>query len=206
MRHFDRGWRQPDDGRFGKMEYVFGASAAAGFYRREMIEDVSINGEFFDPDFFAYREDADVAWRAQLLGWKCLYTPDARAYHVRTVLPDNRRTIPAVLNMHAVKNRFLMRVKNATPDLWRRYWLPMAARDLVVLGGCMFWEPSSLPAFWRLAKGLPKAFRGRRGIMRRRRVTDEELARWFDSRPAAEPLEAAETPVPCRSLLRGTGT
>src|SRR3712207_7146810 len=35
-------------------------------YRRTMIEDISIDGDFFDPDFFVYREDADVAWRAQL--------------------------------------------------------------------------------------------------------------------------------------------
>ncbi len=84
MRHFDRGWHEPDRQRFDRMEYVFGASAAAALYRRQMIEDVSVDGEFFDPDFFVYREDADVAWRAQLLGWRCIYTPEATAYHVRT--------------------------------------------------------------------------------------------------------------------------
>ena len=60
-----------------------------------MIDDISIDGEFFDPDFFVYREDADVAWRAQLLGWSCIYTPHARGYHVRKVLPGNRRALPA---------------------------------------------------------------------------------------------------------------
>ena len=97
------------------MEYVFGASAAAALYRRAMIDDVAVDGDFFDPDFFAYREDADVAWRAQLLGWRCIYTPAAVAYHVRTVTPANRRSLPPVINMHSVKNRFLMRIKNATP-------------------------------------------------------------------------------------------
>src|SRR5689334_12862534 len=63
MRHFDRGWGTPDEGQFDQMEYVFGASAAAAMYRRRMIADLSPGGEFFDPDFFAYREDADVAWR-----------------------------------------------------------------------------------------------------------------------------------------------
>ena len=46
-----------------------------------------MDGEFFDPDFFVYREDADVAWRAMLLGWRCIYTPAAVAYHVRTREP-----------------------------------------------------------------------------------------------------------------------
>ena len=80
-----------------------------------------------------YREDADVAWRAQLMGWRCIYTPHARGYHVRNVLPGNRRALPPEINMHSVKNRFLMRIKNMTPDLYRRNWLSITARDLVVV-------------------------------------------------------------------------
>ena len=113
MRHFDRGWHQPDSRRYDCAEYVFGASAAAALYRREMIDDIAVDGDFFDPDFFVYREDADVAWRAQLMGWRCLYEPSAVAHHVRTVTPANRRTLPGFINMHSVKNRFLMRIKNA---------------------------------------------------------------------------------------------
>src|SRR5260370_13322758 len=133
MRHFDRGWHEPDDGRFREMEYVFGASGAAALYRLAMIADVSEDGNFFDPDFFAYREDADVAWRAQLLGWRCLYVPFAVGYHVRTAVPGNRRSVPAVVNMHSVKNRFLMRVNNTTPGIYRRFLLPTTARDLIVI-------------------------------------------------------------------------
>jgi GT2 family glycosyltransferase len=187
MRHFDRGWHQRDSGHFAQPEYVFGASAAAALYRREMIEDVSGRDGFFDPDFFVYREDADVAWRAQLLGWRCLYTPDAEAYHVRSVVPGNRLAVAPAINMHSVKNRFLMRIKNVTGGLYRRYWLPMTLRDLVVVGCCVVWEPSSLPAFWRLATCLPRALEKRRDIMRRRRVDDEALAAWFKREPFSLP-------------------
>ena len=86
LRHLDRGSQEVDNGHYLTHEYVFGATAAAALYRRSMIEDIAIQGEFFDPDFFVYREDADVAWRAQLLGWRCIYTPHARGYHVRNVL------------------------------------------------------------------------------------------------------------------------
>jgi GT2 family glycosyltransferase len=188
MRHFDRGWRQPDNGHYRHPEYVFGACAAAALYRREMIEDVSVDGEFFDPDFFSYREDADVAWRAQLLGWRCIYTPAAHAYHVRGAPPGSRRAIPAVINMHSVKNRFLMRVKNATAGLYRRYWLPMLARDLVVIAGTVLTEPRSLAAFWHAARCLPRALRRRRWIMARRRVSDDAIAAWFHSDPVAQPV------------------
>ena len=191
MRHFDRGWHEPDDGRFREMEYVFGASGAAALYRREMIADVSEGDNFFDPDFFTYREDADVAWRAQLLGWRCLYVPDAVGYHVRTVGPDNRRSVPNVLNMHSVKNRFLMRIKNTTGGIYRRFWLPATVRDLLVVGGCLLWEQRSLPAFWRIAKCLPRALEHRRLIMTRRRVTDESLAQWFCAEPSAQPVTDA---------------
>ena len=195
MRHFDRGWHEPDDGRYGEMEYVFGATAAAALYRREMIADVSVGGEFFDSAFFAYREDADVAWRAQLLGWRCLYVPGAVGYHVRSVGPSSRRAVPAVLNMHSVKNRFLMRVKNASGGLYRRVWRQATARDLVVIAGCLLWEQRSLPALWRVARLLPRAIEQRREIMRRRRVSDEILTRWFcgeaDSSVVASPAVPA---------------
>ena len=87
LRHLDRGSQEVDNGHYLKNEYVFGATAAAALYRREMIDDISIDGEFFDPDFFVYREDADVAWRAQLLGWRCIYTPHAAAIMCATCCP-----------------------------------------------------------------------------------------------------------------------
>jgi len=188
MRHFDRGWHEPDGAGSGTMEYVFGASAAAALFRRRMVEDIAIGGSFFDPDFFVYREDADVAWRAQLLGWRCIYTPAAVGHHVRTVTPANRRSLPAMINMHSVKNRFLMRVKNTTAGVVKRCWASMLARDLVVLGGTLLWEPSSLRAFWGVAKALPRALRQRREIMARRRVSDAELAEWFSFHPAPRPV------------------
>jgi GT2 family glycosyltransferase len=201
MRHFDRGWHEPDDGRFRKMEYVFGASAAAALYRREMIADISIGGDFFDPDFFVYREDADVAWRSQLLGWRCLYVPDAAGYHVRSVGPVNRSAVPSLLNMHSVKNRFLMRIKNATGAVYRRFWLPATWRDLVVVGGCLLWEHRSLPAFWHVARSLSRALEQRRWIMLRRRASDESLAEWFSAEPSARPIEQTQRPVKAFGLV-----
>jgi GT2 family glycosyltransferase len=188
MRHFDRGWHARDEGQFEQVEYVFGASGAAALYRRAMIEDISIDGEFFDSDFFSYREDADVAWRAQILGWRCIYIPAAVAYHVRTVSPQNRRSLPAAINMHSVKNRFLLRIKNLTPGLWRRYWLPMTLRDAIVIGGCFLAEPRSLRAFWRLARCLPRSIKRRRQILARRTVSDADLARWFCFEPVGLPV------------------
>ena len=89
---------------------------------------------------------ANQALCAQLLGWRCLYVPGARAYHVRRVNPMNRRAVPGILNMHSVKNRFLMRIKNMSGGLYKRFWRATTARDLLVLGGCFLREPRSIPA------------------------------------------------------------
>ena len=179
FRHLDRGSEEPDDGRYAQEELVFGATAAAALYRRDMVDDVSVEGEFFDAAFFAYREDADVAWRAQLLGWDCLYVPAALGYHVRRVLPERRGDVPAMLNRHSVKNRFLMRIKNADAAVWRRCAVAGLVRDAAVLGGCLAWEWSSLPAFGQVAALWPRARRQRAIIQARRRRDGAAVARWF---------------------------
>jgi GT2 family glycosyltransferase len=202
LRHFDRGSKEPDEGRYNTAEYVFGATGAAALYRRRMIDDVSIGGEFFDLDFFAYREDADLAWRAQLLGWKCLYVPEAVGYHVRQVLPANRRSVSAAINMHSVKNRFLMRIKNLSGRQYLRNLLAITGRDLLVLAGCLVREHSSLQAFALVFKNLSKTWRKRRAISARRRVSDAYIAHWFSPQPVSFPLQHR---LPGRSLKeRGT--
>src|ERR1700722_18238180 len=187
LRHLDRGSLQPDNGHYRQYEYVFGATAAAALYRREMIDDISIDGEFFDNDFFVYREDADVAWRAQLMGWRCLYAPFAKGYHVRKALPGNRRALPPEINMHSVKNRFLLRMKNMTGDLYRRNFFSITARDIVVIGCCLLWEHSSLRAFPFLIRNWKSVMAKRREIMPRVRVDDEYMASWFSFQPVSKP-------------------
>jgi GT2 family glycosyltransferase len=179
LRHFDRGSLQPDRQQYDNPEFVFGATGAACLYRREMIADISFKGEFFDDDFFAYREDADVAWRAQHQGWKCLYVPDAVAYHARSVLPSNRSQVPAAVNMHSVKNRWLLRIKNITLSLYRKHWLAITVRDLLVIGGCLLKEWPSLRAFVLLAKIRKRALRKRAHVMQNRRTTDDYMNAWF---------------------------
>ena len=93
MRHLDRGAEEADNGQYDRAQYVFGATGAAAMFRRSFVEAVSVDGEFFDEDFFSYREDADLAWRAQVMGWKCLYTPAARGLARAAGHPRAARTV-----------------------------------------------------------------------------------------------------------------
>jgi GT2 family glycosyltransferase len=197
LRHFDRDCRQPDSGQHLETEYVFGATGAAAFYRREMIDAISVPGkpgpEFFDEEFFAYREDADVAWRAQLLGWNCLYVPEAHGTHVRTCLPDNRAKMSPLVNMHSVKNRFLMRIKNIGAGLYLRHCLAITARDICVAGYCLLMERRSLPGLWHVVSGFPRTWAKRNWIQSRRKRSDRELAAWFQGQRENSPAIALAT-------------
>lgn len=179
QRHLDRGAGQPDLGQFDKAGDIFGPSGAAALYRRKALEDTAIDGQFFDEDFFAYREDADLAWRCRLLGWKSIYVPGAVALHRRRVTPERRVALPKLINYHSVKNRFLLRMNNMTPSLYRRDFWPITLRDAAVAGYVLLREWSSIPAFFYLIRHLPRLFRKRRAIQSRLRINPIELEKWF---------------------------
>lgn len=171
------GGRQPGSG--NPAYEVFGVSGAAALYRRSFLDDTAVGGEYFDEDFFAYREDADLAWRGRIFGWRALFVPGAIGYHVRRVTPARRRELPRSINMHSVKNRFLLRLKNEGRWLALRNAPFELARDLVVLASVLTVERTSLPALGWLWKNRRRVMEKRREIQRRRRVADRAIAAWF---------------------------
>jgi len=178
-RNFERGQRERDEGQYAEPEFVFGASGAAPLYRREMLNDVEVEGEFFDEDFFIYRDEVDLAWRAQWLGWKCLFTPDAVAYHVRAYAPDKRHKVPKFLRQIQLRNRYLMIIKNSS--------LPNILRDLHHILWFEFRQLAYVPIFEpHLLKGVlgairlaPKMLKKRRVIVARRRETRKYIHSLF---------------------------
>jgi GT2 family glycosyltransferase len=181
-RHFDIDQGKPDSRQptaDSLHPEVFGVSGAAAMYRRSFITDVTVGGEFLDEDFFAFREDADVAWRGRLFGWRAIYVPEAVAYHVRTVTPEKRKSLSAITNLHGVKNRFLLRMKNEGLYLAIRNAPFELTRDLVVIVAALTIERSSLPALTWLWKNRRRIMEKRRAIQSRRRVSDRGLAGWF---------------------------
>jgi GT2 family glycosyltransferase len=178
-RHFDIDADTPDTASPDVPMPVFGVSGAAAMHRRAFLRDVALEGEIFDEDFFAYREDADLAWRGQLFGWQALYVPTAVGWHIRRVTPERRGQLPAAINMHSVKNRFLLRIKNEGLLLALRNAPWELTRDLLVLGAAMTIERSSFPAFVWLWQHRRRVLRKRRLVQQGRRVSDRDLARWF---------------------------
>jgi GT2 family glycosyltransferase len=65
--------------KYNKKQEVFSACAGAALYKKEFFDKVG----HFDEDFFAFQEDIDISFRAQLQGYKCLFLPKAVVYHMR---------------------------------------------------------------------------------------------------------------------------
>lgn len=178
-RNFDRGQGEVDRGQYDRPEEVFGAGGSAPLYRRAMLEDVRFEDEYFDASFFIYREEVDLAWRMRLRGWRCVYTPDAVAYHVRGFSPATRRRQPRLFRRLSYRNRYLMLLKNETPRNLRRDLGPFLWFEFRQLGHVLFREPHLLRGWWEIARLAPRTLRQRRQIQRTRRASDADLARWF---------------------------
>lgn len=182
-RPYDRGQGQVDRGQFDRAEEVFGACGAAWMARRAMLEDVRCLGEVLDEDFFAYYDDADLAWRVRSRGWQCWYEPRAAGWHGRgggdTLRKPSRAPKMVFAQRHAVKNRYLMMLKNDTlagllPAL-PRIWV----EDAVRLGYMALRRPALLAAYRDVLRLLPRMLEKRREIRGRRRVPDHSIYRWF---------------------------
>ena len=191
QRHLDRGQSEIDCGQFDVADEVFGVSAAAALYRRAMLNDVAVDGEVFDEDFFAYREDADLAWRARLRGWRAWYVPAAVALHVRRVIPGRRAALPPDINRMSVRNRFLLRIKNQPVSQLLRFAPQALGRDLQVIGYTLLREHASLPGLVDVVRLLPRMWRKRRHILGRRRVPVADLNRWFSQRSRPREIHPA---------------
>ena len=109
-RHFDRGSGEPIEGSWTQADRVFGATGAASLFRRQALEDVAIDGEIFLSEFHSFREDAELCFRFHERGWEVLYEPAALCEHRRYTLPSRRRRMPPHVNMHSLKNRYLLRL------------------------------------------------------------------------------------------------
>ena len=74
---YPRGRGEKDINKYDRETEIFAASGGASLYRVKMLEEIGL----LDQAFFAYYEDVDLSFRAQLAGWKVLFEPKAVVYH-----------------------------------------------------------------------------------------------------------------------------
>ncbi|MEM6530467.1 MAG: glycosyltransferase family 2 protein, partial [Chloroflexota bacterium] len=174
------GW--PVAAAWQKSRRVFGADGAAAFYRRAMLDDIALDGDFFDPDFFIHKEDIDICFRAILRGWHGLHVPQARAYHVRHFRPGQRqRVMSDDLRRHAVRNRYYLMLKNLPVPLFWRYAPAILAYDALVAGYILLKERESLHAFAEVWQNRETMLAKRRQIQSTRQIALDDLHTWLSA-------------------------
>lgn len=166
---FNRGVWQKDEGQFDTEEYVFGACGGSSAYRREVLDDIGL----LDDDFFFLLEDVDLAWRAQLKGWRTLYTPHAIVYHHLSATGGGKTA-----SFYAGRNTLILLIKDLPVEIWRRYWWQITRRQITTLWDALkAWRGEAARARLRgMLVGLtaiPMALKKRREVQAQREVSIE---------------------------------
>ena len=149
------------------IERVFAVSGAALLIRSAALTSLRVEGELFDEDFFAYREEIDLAWRANLLGWSCLYVPRAVAAHRRGWTPATWREIDRRIRRHSFKNRYLEMIKNERASEFFRDLPSILACEGMRFGYALLRDRSRFPAYSDAARLAGRAWAKRRLIQKR---------------------------------------
>lgn len=106
-----------DEAVYGRGREVFSACAGAAIYRSEILDRIKISpGEYFDLQHFAYLEDIDIGYRARLAGYRNIYCPESRIYHVGSGTSGSKYN-PFKVRLAARNNIFLNYKNMPLPQL-----------------------------------------------------------------------------------------
>jgi len=167
---YPRGRGEPDNRQYDHQTWVFAASGGASLYRVKLFEQIGL----FDEDFFAYFEDVDISFRAQLAGWKVGYEPKAKVLHQ---ISATSGSLKGFATYHTLKNLPLLLWKNVP---WRL--MPVVWPRLAILNAGIAARALSRGLLTAVLKGTlmgtllwPKKLVERRKIQASRKVSLEYL-------------------------------
>lgn len=174
---------------FQNEERIFGVSGCCAVYRKKALEDAKILNEYFDENFFAYKEDVDMSWRLRLLGWEAWFYPKARGYHYRGLagsqekstkkIMKSREKVSKMIRSLSFRNHFLTLIKNDILQNILVHFFPFLRQELKIFFYALFIEPFLLKNIKSVVVLLPSTLKKRKAIMAKRKVTAKEIRAWF---------------------------
>lgn len=177
------GGRSARDAVANEVAEIFGPCAGAALYRTALLRDIGA----FDERFFMYLEDVDLAWRAQLAGWRCLYCPSAVVYHRHSATSGEGSAFKSFM---LSRNRVWLLAKNYPFPLVIRNLPSIVGYDVaasivpVVFGlGTRRSAPARLAVLTGRLAGLataPHLAASRIAVQRRRRVSEDRFRSVLD--------------------------
>lgn len=163
---FPRGRNEQDTGQYDKQLSIFGASGGASLYSAKMLNKIGL----FDEDYFAYFEDVDISFRAQLAGWQVRFAPKAIAYHH---VGGTSNKISGFATHQSAKNFWFVYIKNMPGRLFYKYlifatyWYVRMFVARLVRGG----SGPFIKGYFKFLVLLPKKVKQRRQIQKNRTVS-----------------------------------
>ena len=175
------------DFKIGNTE-IFGPTGAAPLYRRQALNTIAIpsddgqHQQYFDEDFFAYKEDIDLAWRLRLIGWEHWLVTSGTAYHHRTISSQNakeRRKHSVIANKLSYRNHFMMLYKNSFYKNLFRDFFQIKWYEFKKIIYLLIFERKTLAGIGEYFKSIPKLAKKRKIAMKHRNVDAEDIYKWF---------------------------
>lgn len=170
----DRGAGEMDKGQYDSKIDIIGATGTSALWRATALKELCIDGEPLDSDFFAYREDCDLAIRARRAGWKAAFVPSAKAHHYRGMYGAAKRTLwqrfldrrkqrpfPAAMS---TRNQMFFLIKNLTCGDALRYWPRIVLNELGRVFYGVIFEPETRKLLLKSGGLILKMMKKRRQV------------------------------------------
>jgi len=173
----DLGIMEEDNGQYDEIKEIFSANAAGTLYRKKMLDEIAVDEEYLDADFFTYYEDVDLGFRARLAGWKVVLNPKAVIQHKMNVSTSKVSNLGLY---SGIRNKPFFIIKNYPTNLLLKYGFFILSRYFVSFLYYLFrFNLVSLKARIDMIKMLPKMLHKRRIIQSKRKISDKELENWL---------------------------
>ena len=139
--------------------------------------------QYFDEDFFSYKEDIDLAWRLRLFGWENWLISTTKAYHHRSISKNKNlkvdRQSRGLANKFSYRNHLMMIYKNSFyknlfKDFFAIKWYEF--KKFVYL---LLFERSTLVGLKEYFNHIPKLAKKRKYIMKHRKIGADDMYKWF---------------------------
>lgn len=151
---------------------LFGISGAIALYRRAAIESVSAESYLYDPTFFMYKEDVELAIRLKRKGWSAWFEPKAIAFHRRAIKAEAKtvfdrlreeRKRPAHLRVCTFRNQWMVNIMHANSALGGMDWIRSIIHQTLYQMFVFLASPKVFfQASWKTLQSIPYALKRRR--------------------------------------------
>lgn len=189
FRMVDRGSGELDKGQFDQKTTIIAPTGTIGMFRTEAVRTLLVNGEFYDSDYFTYREDVDLAWRFARYGLQAAFVPSAICYHHRGMYGANKRSLLRKFKDRWSRNPLLagLSTRNQIYTVIKHIDFlnfildfPWLVYD-IILRSCyaIVFEPQARTLLWGAVSHLPHLLDKRRKIREKSRIKPKELRKWL---------------------------